>query len=125
MSSLTRPWPRIPTLPLAANGIAATRAAPNTATTAAIRTVPVGARERPKAIRQPTSATPTATAAVTACPGSLIAIPQITSSAESPVAGPTAECRGRPAIAIVAAPSSREAATISAPARRAENIAEA
>ncbi len=74
---------------------------------------------------QPSSATPTATAAVTAWPGSLIAIPQITSSAEIPVAGPAAECRGRPAIDMIAAPSRSEATTISAPANKAENIAEA
>jgi len=55
----------------------------------------------------------------------LIAIPQITSSADIPVAGPAAEWRGRPAIAMIAAPSSREAAAISAPASRAESIAEA
>ena len=64
-------------------------------------------------------------AAVTAWPGSLTAIPQITSSAEIPAAGPTGECRGRPAIAMTAEPSSREAAAIRAPASRAENIAEA
>jgi hypothetical protein len=64
-------------------------------------------------------------AAVTACPGSLTATPQITRRAEIPVAGPAAEWRGRPAIAMIAAPSSREAATTSAPANRAESIAEA
>ncbi len=60
-----------------------------------------------------------------ACPGSLTAMPQITSSAEIPVAGPAAECLGRPAIAMIAEPSSSEAPTISAPASRAESIAEA
>ena len=80
---------------------------------------------RPKTTKQPTSASPTAIAAVTACPGSLTAMPQITSSAEIPVAGPAAECRGRPAIAMIAEPSSSEAPTISAPASRAESIAEA
>jgi hypothetical protein len=49
----------------------------------------------------------------------------MTSSAESPAAGPTGECRGSPAIAMTAEPSNKEAATISAPASRAESIAEA
>ena len=115
----------MPIRPLVANGIAATSAAPTTTTTAPMRTVPAGTRARPKTTKHPISARPTATAAVTACPGSLIAMPQMTSSAEIPVAGPAAECRGSPAIAMIAAPSSREAATISAPASRAESIAEA
>jgi hypothetical protein len=55
----------------------------------------------------------------------LIAAPQITSSAEMPAAGPAAECRGRPAAAMIAAPNTSEAATISAPASRAQSIAEA
>jgi hypothetical protein len=105
--------------------MATTSAAPITATIAPMRTVPAGARVRPKTTKQPTSATPVTTAAVIAWPGSLIATPQITRSAEIPVAGPAAECRGRPAIAMIAAPSSREAAAISAPASSAENIAEA
>ena len=126
MSSLTSPWPRIPTRPLVANGMATTRTAPTTATIAPIRTAPAGARVRPEDREAARSATTPATAAaVTAWPGSLIAMPQITSSAEIPVAGPAAECRGRPAIAMIAEPSSREATTISAPASRAENIAEA
>ena len=125
MSSLTRPCPRIPTRPLVANGMATTSAAPITATIAPIRTAPAGTRVRPKTTKQPISATPVTAAAVTAWPGSLTAIPQITSSAEIPAAGPTGECRGRPAIAMTAEPSSSEAATISAPASRAENIAEA
>ena len=82
-------------------------------------------RVRPKTTRQPISARPTATAAVTACPGSLTATPQITNSAEIPVAGPAAEWRGSPAIDMIAAPSNRDAATISAPANTAESIAEA
>jgi hypothetical protein len=115
----------MPTRPLVANGMATTSAAPITATIAPIRTVPAGARVLPKTMKQPIRAMPTTTAAVTACPGSLIAMPQITSSAEIPVAGPAAECLGRPAIAMIAEPSSREAAAISAPASSAENIAEA
>ena len=125
MSSFTRPWPRIPTRPLVANGIATTSAAPITATIAPIRTVPAGRRVRAKTTKQPIRATPVTAAAVTAWPGSLTATPQITSSAEIPAAGPTGEWRGRPAIAMTAEPSSSEAATIRAPARRAENIAEA
>ena len=66
MSSLTRPCPRMPTRPLVANGIATTSAAPTTATIAPIRKLPAGAVVRPKTMKQPTSATPTTTAAVTA-----------------------------------------------------------
>jgi hypothetical protein len=115
----------MPTRPLVANGIAATSAAPTTTRIAPTRTDPAGARVRPKTRKHAASAIPTAIAAVTACPGSLIAAPQITSSAEIPVAGPAAEWRGSPAIDMIAAPSSREAAAISAPASRAESIAEA
>jgi hypothetical protein len=107
------------------NGIAATSAAPSRATTAPIRTLPAGDPVRPKTKKHPTSTIPTTIAAVTAWPGSFTAIPQMTSSAEIPAAGPTGECRGRPASAITAAPSSSEAAVINRPARIAESIAEA
>ena len=125
MSSLIRPWPRMPTRPLVANGIATTSATPTTATIAPTRTVPSGARLRSRTRRAATSASPVAIAAVTPWPGSFTAIPQTTSSAERPTAGPAAECRGRPAAVMIAAPSRSEAPAISAPARRAENTAEA
>jgi hypothetical protein len=123
MSSLTRPCPRIPIRPLVAKGIAATSAAPSKATIAPARTLPACSPPRPKITKQPTRATPVTTAAVTARPGSFTATPQITSSADRPVAGTAAECRGSPAIAMTAAPSRSEATTISAPASRAESIA--
>ncbi len=125
MSSLIRPWPRIPTRPLVANGIATTSATPTTATIAPTRTVPSGARLRARTGGAATSASPVAIAAVTPWPGSLTAIPQTTSSAERPTAGPAAECRGRPAAVMIAAPEQERGAGDQSPARRAENTAEA
>src|SRR5262249_1933415 len=121
---LPRPDPRLRHGRRAGKGIAATSGAPGRASTAPIRKRPPGSPARPKTTKQPINAMPTAIAAVTAWPGSLTAIPQITSSAEIPTAGTAAECRGRRASAITAAPSSSEAAVISRPARIAESIAE-
>ncbi len=112
----------MPTRPLAAKGIATTRAAPSTAASAAARKGPRGVRSRARMASAASSATPLATAAVVPWPGSFTAIPQITRRAEIPAAGPGAALRARPESTISAAPSRSEAAAISAPASRAESI---
>ena len=93
MSSLISPWPRIPTRPLVAKGIATTSAAPSTASSAPARTTPepaLAARAGSTA-RGRDQRSPAAIAAVVPCPGSLTAMPQTTSSAERPAAGATGE----------------------------------
>ncbi len=112
----------MPTRPEVANGIATRSAARATATNAPTLTEPSGSRLRSSTTTAAISASAAAMAAVVPCPGSLIAIPQTTNRTESPVAGPAAEWRGRPASTMTAAPSSSDAAAISAPASRAESI---
>ena len=63
------------------------------------------------------SAIPAAIAAVTASPGSFTAIPQTTSSTDSPTAGASAEARGRPLASITAWPHASAAAVITTPER--------
>ena len=116
----------MPTRPLVANGIAATSAAPTTATIAPIRTLPAGARVRPKTMKQPTSATPDRDRGRHRVAGQLDRDAADHEQRRDPGRRrDRGEWRGRPAIAMIAEPSSSEATTISAPASRAESIAEA